>query len=81
MPNFAETLPGRGNGVLAHVNFGQLFKVENDQAKRFLGRQIVVATIVDAPKQMKPRTMPWGPPPWGRAKGPPGGATPHQHGG
>ena len=66
---------GQGNGVLAHVNFGQLFKVENDQAKRFLGRQIVVATIVDAPKQTKPRPLPWGPPPWGEPKTRP--AVPH----
>lgn len=69
---------GQGNGVLAHVNFGQLFKVENDKAKRFLGRQIVVATTVDAPKQTKPRPMPWGPPPWGEAKARP--AVPHSIG-
>jgi hypothetical protein len=35
-----------GNGVLAHVNFGQLFEFD-DNPKRFLGRQIVVATTVD----------------------------------
>ena len=52
---------GLGNGVLAHVNFGQLFKIETDnQGKRFLGRQIVVATVVDAPKPTKPTNMPWG---------------------
>ena len=66
---------GQGNGVLAHVNFGQLFKIENDTAKRFLGRQIVVATIVDAPKRTKPRPMPWGPPPWGEQTARP--AVPH----
>ena len=66
---------GQGNGVLAHVNFGQLFKIDNDQAKRFLGRQIVVATVVDAPKQTRPRTMPWGAPPWGEPKSRP--AVPH----
>jgi hypothetical protein len=39
----------QGNGVLAHVNFGQLFEFEGgkDQPKRFLGRQIVIATTVD----------------------------------
>ena len=40
---------GQGNGVLAHVNFGQLFEFEGgqNQPKRFLGRQIVIATTVD----------------------------------
>ncbi len=64
---------GQGNGVLAHVNFGQLFKIEDNNSKRFLGRQIVVATIVDAPKQ----ATPWGPP-WGEAKARP--AVPHDIG-
>jgi hypothetical protein len=40
---------GQGNGVLAHVNFSQMFKVEQDKAPpRYLGRHIVVATTVDA---------------------------------
>ena len=65
----------QGNGVLAHVNFGQLFKIETNNTKRFLGRQIVVATTVDAPKHVKPRHMPWGPPPWGETKA--GSAVPH----
>jgi hypothetical protein len=70
---------GLGNGVLAHVNFGQLFKIEVDkQPKRFLGRQIVVATTVDAPKSRKPTNMPWGPPPWGESKARP--AVPHEIG-
>ena len=70
---------GQGNGVLAHVNFGQLFKFENnDQANQFLGRQIVVATTVDAPKSSKPTNMPWGPPPWGESKARP--AVPHDIG-
>jgi hypothetical protein len=52
---------GQGNGVLAHVNFGQLFKVETErQPPQFLGRQIVVATTVDAAKAGKPTNMPWG---------------------
>ena len=40
----------QGNGVLAHVNFSQMFEFEgqNDGPKRYLGRHIVVATTVDA---------------------------------
>ena len=40
---------GQGNGVLAHVNFGQLFEFEggDNRPKRFLARQIVIATTVD----------------------------------
>ena len=41
----------QGNGVLAHINFGQLFEVEQEnQPKQFLGRQIVIATTVDTPR-------------------------------
>jgi hypothetical protein len=70
---------GQGNGVLAHVNFGQLFKIERDnQPNRFLGRQIIVATTVDAPRPRKPANMPWGPPPWGESKARP--AVPHEIG-
>jgi Putative heavy-metal-binding len=44
-----QSASGQGNGVLAHVNFGQLFEFEGgeNQPKRFLGRQIVIATTVD----------------------------------
>ena len=40
----------QGNGVLAHIDFSQMFEVEGDerQPKRYLGRHIVVATTVDA---------------------------------
>ncbi|HEX7638434.1 MAG TPA: heavy metal-binding domain-containing protein [Burkholderiaceae bacterium] len=40
----------QGNGVLAHVNFSQIFEVEDgeDRPKRYLARHIVVATTVDA---------------------------------
>ncbi|MBV9825046.1 MAG: heavy metal-binding domain-containing protein [Alphaproteobacteria bacterium] len=39
----------QGNGVLAHINFSQLFEFESEnQPKRFLGRHIVIATTVDA---------------------------------
>jgi uncharacterized protein YbjQ (UPF0145 family) len=40
----------QGNGVLAHINFSQMFEVEgeNGQPTRYLGRHIVIATAVDA---------------------------------
>jgi len=70
---------GQGNGVLAHIHFGEMFKIEVDkQPTRFLGRQIVVATTVDATKPRKPANMPWGPPPWGESKARP--AVPHEIG-
>jgi uncharacterized protein YbjQ (UPF0145 family) len=37
-----------GNGVLAHLDFSQMFEVEQNERKRYLGRHIVVATTVDA---------------------------------
>ena len=41
---------GQGNGVLAHLNFSQMFEVEGGegQPRRYLGRHIVVATTVDS---------------------------------
>jgi len=50
---------GQGNGVLAHVNFGQLFRIEANDQKQFLGRQIVVATTVDTPRRGKAAGGPW----------------------
>ena len=39
-----------GNGVLAHTNFGQLIRQERDkQPPAYLGRHIVVGTVVDTP--------------------------------
>ncbi len=40
----------QGNGVLAHLNFSQLFEFEGgeNKPKRYLGRHIVIATTVDA---------------------------------
>lgn len=39
----------RGNGVLAHVNFSQMFEREvENQPKQYLARHIVIATTVDA---------------------------------
>ena len=39
----------QGNGILAHTHFGQLLKVEqgNNSPPRFLGRHIVIGTVVD----------------------------------
>ena len=40
---------GQGNGVLAHIDFSQMFEVERDkQPRQYLARHIVVATTVDA---------------------------------
>ena len=40
----------QGNGVLAHVNFSQIFEFEGgeNKPKRYLGRHIVIATTVEA---------------------------------
>lgn len=44
-----QSAASQGNGVLAHINFGQMFEFEGDQNQptRFLARQIVIATTVD----------------------------------
>ena len=40
-----------GNGVLAHTNFGELRRIERDkQPTRYLGRHIVVGTVIDTPR-------------------------------
>jgi hypothetical protein len=38
----------QGNGVLAHLNFSQMFESEQNRTKQYLARHIVVATTVDA---------------------------------
>jgi uncharacterized protein YbjQ (UPF0145 family) len=38
----------QGNGVLAHLNFSQMFEREERENKQYLARHIVVATTVDA---------------------------------
>jgi hypothetical protein len=45
-----QSAQGRGNGVLAHLNFSQMFEREmgENQPKQYLARHIVVATVVDA---------------------------------
>ncbi len=43
-----QNAKGQGNGVLAHVNFSEIFRVERDgQPLQYLARHIVVATTVD----------------------------------
>ena len=37
----------QGNGVLAHLNFSQMFEFEQNDTKQYLGRHIVVATTID----------------------------------
>ena len=37
----------QGSGVLAHLNFSQMFEFEQNETKQYLGRHIVVATTVD----------------------------------
>ena len=55
--NLRETARPRGNGVLAHVNFSQMFEVERDygqqKIKEYLARHIVAATTVDARRGTK----------------------------
>ena len=38
----------QGNGVLAHLNFSEMFEIEQNGARQYLGRHIVIATTVDA---------------------------------
>jgi hypothetical protein len=38
----------QGNGVLAHLNFSQIFEAERNETPQYLARHIVVATTVDA---------------------------------
>lgn len=42
----------QGNGVLAHVNFGQMFEREGEP-KQYLARHIVVATVIDTPRRVQ----------------------------
>jgi hypothetical protein len=46
--NLRINVRGQGNGVLAHVNFSQMFEGEEGEQKRYLARHIVIATTVDA---------------------------------
>jgi hypothetical protein len=45
----------QGMGVLAQMNFGQLFKIDRDKAPTdLLGRHIVLGTVVDYDKNIRP---------------------------
>jgi len=48
--NLRSHAAGQGNGVLAHLNFSQMFEREGgeNQPKQYLARHIVIATTVDA---------------------------------
>ncbi len=50
--NLRMSAKPRGNGVLAHLNFSQMFEVEREyndrRVNQYLARHIVVATTVDA---------------------------------
>ena len=46
--NLRSHAQSQGNGVLAHLNFSQMFEAEQGNAKQYLARHIVVATTVDA---------------------------------
>jgi len=50
--NLRESARPRGNGVLAHLNFSQMFEVEREyneqKVMQYLARHIVIATTVDA---------------------------------
>jgi hypothetical protein len=44
-----QSAQSQGNGVLAHINFSQIFEFEGqNERKRYLARHIVIATTVDA---------------------------------
>jgi hypothetical protein len=44
-----QSAQSQGNGVLAHINFSQMFEREGqNEIKRYLARHIVIATTVDA---------------------------------
>ena len=50
--NLRVNARSQGNGVLAHINFSQMFEREVDkQPKQYLARHIVIATIVDTSKR------------------------------
>jgi hypothetical protein len=53
-----ESAQPQGNGVLAHVNFSQMFEFERDkQPKQYLARHIVVATVVQASRAKFPHEI------------------------
>ncbi len=49
----------QGNGVLAHTHFGQIIKVEggDNNPPRFLGRHIVIGTVIDTQASVMNRSF------------------------
>jgi hypothetical protein len=48
MPTSGRAAAAQGNGVLAHTQFGQLIRRDQDKAPpAYLGRHIVIGTVVD----------------------------------
>ena len=54
-----ENARPQGNGVLAHINFSEMFEVERgeNQPKQYLARHIVIATTVDATRATLPHPI------------------------
>ncbi len=53
-----ESARPQGNGVLAHINFSQMFEFERDkQPKQYLARHIVIATTVQATRATLPHEI------------------------
>ena len=54
-----ESARPQGNGVLAHINFSEMFEVEGGerQPKQYLARHIVIATVVDATRATLPHEI------------------------
>ena len=52
--HLVESAVKQGNGVLAHVNFRQIFEVEQNDTKRYLARYIVAATTIEEARTKKP---------------------------
>jgi uncharacterized protein YbjQ (UPF0145 family) len=49
-----ESAQSQGNGVLAHINFSQIFELEGaNDTKRYLARHIVIGTTVDAQRGVR----------------------------
>jgi hypothetical protein len=49
--NLRSSAQKQGGGVLAHINFSQMFEQEgdNNRPKQYLARHIVIATTIDTP--------------------------------
>jgi hypothetical protein len=45
-----EDAARQGNGALAHINFSQMFEIEQNKTQQYLARHIIIATVVDQPR-------------------------------